>query len=445
MKTSQLSLDQAPPEDIPFRYLLTGPFFGVLAGVFLVVYGERLFITAWSLKTVALVHTMTLGWLALIMMGAFYQMVPVLVGGHVKGIFISRNNYFVLVAGIFSLVIGFNFWITTWLYLAVLLLSLGICLFIGQLSFTLFGIKAHKPVVYALRLSIISLAVTVTFGILMIGMMYGWWELGVDRVIFKNIHMVSGLIGWIGFLLFGVAFHVIPMFYLTEAFSEKIAKWILFLMVYGIIQLIAGFTFTLSFTLLLVCAIPVYLAVSLFIFIVTKLIYQRQRKLVDTTLRFWQLGLISLVLALVLLPFNSYRMDEVFSYLFATVFILGFAVAITNGMLYKIVPFLIWLHRFSALVGKVKTPTMKEIVPDSPARKQFYLFVLCLLILLFNSVYPNDIAIRISGVLWILSNAIIIFCLFKAISIKPPEAPPTVSEDDFAAMFANLPPVEPSK
>lgn len=445
MKTSQLSLDQAPPEDIPFRYLLTGPFFGVLAGIFLMAYGERLFITAWSLKTVALVHTMTLGWLALIMMGAFYQMVPVLVGGHVKGIFISRNNYFVLVSGILCLLVGFNFWITPWLYLAVFLLSLGVCLFVGQLSFTLFRIKALKPVVYALRLSIISLAVTIIFGILMIGMMYGWWELGVDRLIFKNIHMVSGLMGWIGFLLFGVAFHVIPMFYLTEAFNEKTAKWILLLMAYGILQLITGFSLTLSFSLLLVCAIPIYLAAFLFIFQVTKLIYQRQRKLVDTTLRFWQLGLTSLVCAFLLLPFTFYRMDEVFSYLFAMVFILGFAVAITNGMLYKIVAFLIWLHRFSALVGKVKTPTMKEIIPDSPARKQFYLFVLCLLILLYSSVYPNDIVIRIGGFLWMLSNAIIIFSLFKAIRIKPPEAPPTVSDDDFAAMFANLPPVKPSE
>ena len=29
-----------------------------------------------------------------------------------------------------------------------------------------------------------------------------------------------------------------------------------------------------------------------------------------------------------------------------------FAVAITDGMLYKIIPFLIWFHRFITLVGK---------------------------------------------------------------------------------------------
>jgi hypothetical protein len=61
LKTSNLSLDQAPPEDIPLRYLLTGPAFGILAGILLSVYGERIFITAWSLDTVALVHMITLG------------------------------------------------------------------------------------------------------------------------------------------------------------------------------------------------------------------------------------------------------------------------------------------------------------------------------------------------------------------------------------------------
>lgn len=445
MKTSQLSLDQAPPEDIPFRYLFTGPFFGVIAGIFLLAYGDRLFITGWSLKTAALVHTMTLGWLALIMIGAFYQMVPVLVGGHVPGLFVSRNNYFILVGGIVCLLGGFNFWIVPLLYVAAILISIGISLFVGQLLYALFRVKALKPVVWALRLSVISLAVTMIFGILMIGMMYGWWQIDIDRAIFKNIHMTTGLIGWIGFLLFGVAFHVIPMFYLTEAFPEKVSKWILWLMFYGVNQLIVGFILTLQSDYLLLCAVPIFIAIFLFVFQVAKLIYQRQRKLVDSTLRFWQLGLFNLVAAFVILPFAFYRIDETFSYLFAVIFIIGFAVAITNGMLYKVVPFLIWLHRFSSLVGKIKTPTMKEIMPDAPARKQFYLFVICLILLILSSIWPIDMIIRICGVLWIVSNSIIITGLFKAIKIEPPEVPPSVSEDDFAAMFANLPPVDSSK
>ena len=46
----------------------------MLAGILLATYGYRMFVTHWSLDTVALTHLLTLGWLTMIMMGAFYQM-----------------------------------------------------------------------------------------------------------------------------------------------------------------------------------------------------------------------------------------------------------------------------------------------------------------------------------------------------------------------------------
>ena len=141
MKTSNLSLDQAPPEDIPFRYLLTGPAFGILAGILLSVYGERIFITAWSLDTVALVHMITLGWLTLIMIGAFYQMVPVLVGGHVSWNHLSRINYYSLVSGILSLTSGFLFWKMLLIKSAAVLLLVSFSLFITQIKRLFSGSK----------------------------------------------------------------------------------------------------------------------------------------------------------------------------------------------------------------------------------------------------------------------------------------------------------------
>jgi hypothetical protein len=47
-------------------------------------------------------------------------------------------------------------------------------------------------------------------------------------------------------------------------------------------------------------------------------------------------------------------------------FILGFAMSIILGMLYKIVPFLVWFHLFRGGVSAVKVgiPNMKEIIPE---------------------------------------------------------------------------------
>ena len=62
-----ISLDQAPPEDIPLRFFLTAPVFGILAGLLIVYEGNNIFISNWTQEAIALTHLFTLGWLAMIM------------------------------------------------------------------------------------------------------------------------------------------------------------------------------------------------------------------------------------------------------------------------------------------------------------------------------------------------------------------------------------------
>ena len=106
MRSSRLSLDQAPPEDIPFRFFLTAPVFGFLAGCLILFRGVLLFSSSWHFETIALTHLITLSWGMMIMMGAFYQLFPVLVGGQVPRIALSRAVYFFMIIGILALAGG---------------------------------------------------------------------------------------------------------------------------------------------------------------------------------------------------------------------------------------------------------------------------------------------------------------------------------------------------
>ena len=443
MKTSNLSLDQAPPEDIPFRYMITGPSFGILTGLLLAGFGDNMFITSWSLDTVALTHAITLGWLTMIMMGAFYQMVPVLVGGQVPWIGMSRHIYHLLVVGILVFVTGLLTWVVPLLAIAVILLLIGFTGFSVQLLAALFKVKANKPVVFAMRISVICLIVTVILGVLMVGLLYDWWYFPIDRASLKYMHMTTGLLGWISLLIFGVSFHVIPMFYLTKAFNEKISILIISLVTVSIVTLSCAFLMKLDRFWLISAGAPATLAMLIFTWTTAKLLWQRQRKMVDTTLRFWKLGLFCLIPAVLMLSFDLFHYDETFAYLFGILFLLGFAMAISNGMLYKIVPFLVWLHRFSSLVGKIKTPSMKDIVGDKPARIQFSLFCLTLLITIPSVIFQVDLSLRLSGLLWAGTSSMLLFQLIKGVRLQPPEVPETVSQDDFAAMFKDLkPPAE---
>ncbi len=76
--------------------------------------------------------------------------------------------------------------------------------------------------------------------------------------------------------------------------------------------------------------------------------------------------------ALLVLPLGPAAQDRaVLAY--GLLAIPGFIGTIVVGQLYKIVPFLIWLHRFSAYVGLKKIPSASELLPEPPRRAHEWL------------------------------------------------------------------------
>ena len=56
-----LSYEQSPPLAAPFRFFLTAPCCGVLAGLLLIVYGEDALVMRWTPAALALTHAVTAG------------------------------------------------------------------------------------------------------------------------------------------------------------------------------------------------------------------------------------------------------------------------------------------------------------------------------------------------------------------------------------------------
>ena len=103
----------------------------------------------------------------------------------------------------------------------------AILLFLLQLVQPLVQAEGSRPVVLAMRFAAICLSLTLQLGSLNLVQYSGWWSGFLDRNLLKTLHLQMGLLGWIGFLIFGVGFHVIPMFYLSKPFSDKQARGIL--------------------------------------------------------------------------------------------------------------------------------------------------------------------------------------------------------------------------
>ncbi|MEW8431864.1 MAG: hypothetical protein G8D61_19225, partial [gamma proteobacterium symbiont of Ctena orbiculata] len=80
MKTTGLSLEQAPPITIPFKFFLTASLFVLAVGLVLAVGADKVFLTRWSPLALGITHLVTLGFLAQVMTGAMIQLQPVLAG-----------------------------------------------------------------------------------------------------------------------------------------------------------------------------------------------------------------------------------------------------------------------------------------------------------------------------------------------------------------------------
>jgi hypothetical protein len=70
-----------------------------------------------------------------------------------------------------------------------------------------------------------SLAPTVLIGAGLVSVLVGWTALpGFPAWV--DLHLAWGLFGWVGLLILGVAYQVVPMFHVTPAYPAALARWL---------------------------------------------------------------------------------------------------------------------------------------------------------------------------------------------------------------------------
>ena len=89
------------------------------------------------------------------------------------------------------------------------------------------------------------------------------------------------------------------------------------------------------------------------------------------------------------------------------------------GMLTRIVPFLVWFHRFSALVGKVPVPPMKRMIPQEWIRAVRWLHVATLLAGAGAIVVGGPWASRLLGLALVVTAIALAASLARVLRLRP--------------------------
>jgi hypothetical protein len=384
-----LSFEQAPPFALPLRFFLSAPLFLLAAGVLVAVFPEAL-ASRWTPEALALTHAVTLGFLAMVMLGALTQMLPVVAGSPLPAArLVARTSHAALVLGTAALIAGFLAGEPVAFGLGAVFLGAGFLGFLAAAALSL-ARAASGVTVDGIRLAVVSLAVAVLLGLALAMLRSGWWTPpAIDVAI--AAHVAFALVGWVLLLVVGVAYQVVPMFQITPPYAPPLARWLaplLFalLVVLGLAPLLSPAAGPF---------VEAGIAGGVLVFAVATLRLQarRRRKLADVTLDFWRVGMASLIgcvgvwLAARIHP--GFAASDAYALLLGVLFLGGFAVSVVCGMLYKIVPFLAWFHLQAQLQAKAGTiPTMKQMIAEPSMRWQLRLHVAACVLLLAAVAWP---------------------------------------------------------
>jgi hypothetical protein len=413
-----MSFESAPPIAAPLRFFLTAPLFSMLAGVLVVIDGPDIFASRWMPATLAVTHLLTVGFMLQMMSGALIQILPVVAGANMdRPLLVAKTVHVGLTIGTLLLASGFYFSMPVLLSFATLLLGLTVAIFLIATVRALLGVPSTSPTIRGLKLAQFGLAAVVAIGMLLALALANAWALPVALPALADLHAGWGLGAWAGILLVSIAYVVVPMFQLTPGYPARSSWWFPIIIFTLLLLWSVGLLFDwpvlvrLSQAILALCGLA-------FSGLTLRLQALRRRARSDVTYRYWQLGLVSSIFALLML-LTAAVWPVVTEYagwtlIFGILLIAGGFLPFIIGMLYKIVPFLAWLHLQNFGQAKIPAPSMNKILASAEMQRQMNAYAGALALLLAAVFLPEWLS-RVAGLGLALASGWLWLNIFSAV------------------------------
>lgn len=351
---------QAPPFRLPGEHFAAALIFLVLGAVGLVLIADELSTGAYpSPRVIGVTHLFTLGWITTSIMGALYQFLPVALGEPIRSIRMAHVSFVVYVIGLPVFVGGLLTGRFQAMLPGALTLACGLGLFLVNLGRTLAKASRRDVTWWALLGAAVFLFLTLVFGLALAGNLQ-WGFLGTNRFVALGVHLHVALVGWVGLVIVGVAHHLLPMFLLSHGVGDTLTRAAVALMAAG-----AGVLAVLHHApVILGRWTPALLmggGVACFLIQTVRFYRRRVRRALDPGMQLAAVALGFLAVGLLLAgPVVVLRGAPRLATGYVFVLVGGISLFVAAHY-YKIVPFLVWYHRFGALAGKQPVPRVSEL------------------------------------------------------------------------------------
>ncbi len=336
-----------------------------------------------------LTHLATLGWISMIMMGALYQLVPVVLETKLWSARLAQVTFWLFLPGAIGVIV--HLWVYQTgpgLWGTGCLTFVAFALFAANLLATLAQVEKWNITGIHILAALVAIVLAAALGIILA---YNLWKpyLPGDHLHYLRAHAHLAFLGWVLLVVMGVAYKLIPMFSLAHDYSMTAGKWAFGLVSFAMIGLMTAWSFNLfaghtanSNLLEIFYALLLAAGVAAFLWQMWLVYRHRMRKQADVSMNHTILSFIFLGLATALgtaqffLPARwPQAMREGFILLYGWLAFTGFAGFIIVGQTYKILPFLVWFNKYSDKVGQTQVPMLKDMFDERLAKIEFGLML----------------------------------------------------------------------
>jgi hypothetical protein len=371
-------------------------------------------------QILAITHMAALGWGTMIILGASYQLIPVVLETDLYSEKLAWISFAFFLPGMVALV--YSFWVFVpgiHMQCGAVLLLLAVILFTVNVYLTAKKKKQqtiHEDFIFS---ACLCLCFTVALGAALV-FNFTMPVFPQDQLHFLKIHAHLGLIGWFLLMLIGVSSKLVPMFLVSSYQNTRLLSFSYYLIVGALLLfLIDSYLFGLSFRTYLIFTIGA-IGISCYLMFILKCLRSRLRKHIDLPMLNSFLSFILLKIATLTVPFIIYfhlKSNPAtirFSMLYGQFMLMGWITALILGQTFKTLPFIVWVKHYEHLTGKFKTPMPADLFANNLLKAQTVSFIVfCLTFMpgcyfmVIPLIYVGIAALMVTALVY-LSNVLIV-------------------------------------
>ena len=372
--------------------------------------------------TLAITHTMALGWGTMIILGASHQLFPVLIEGKLHSEMLANLSFIFAGIGIPILVIAFyTFNLGLLAELGGLLVNLAVLCYLVNLWLSMSN-STHQNVHAVFVFTAVSwLFVTTLLGLLLV-CNFTINVFSENSVHFLSLHAHLGIIGWFLLMIIGVGSRLIPMFLISKYENQTQLWWVYALINAGLIGFIFLYFMSASVGVYYLPLASIGMGVILFGRHIYRSYAQRIRKSVDEQVKISMLSValtfVPILVLGIIIAFFATAVSTQLVVLYGFTIFFGWITTIILGMTFKTLPFIIWNKVYSSVAGLGKTPSPKALFSNAVFIANAFTYIIGFILFGWGIIAESISLLNIGAIFLLLTAILYNFNVFKILFHK---------------------------